>query len=473
MLIQLRDYQRRGITALEESFSTHHKRPCFVMATGGGKTFTASFLAQQSALNGKRTLILVHRNELVSQWSDSLTSLGMIHGVIAPTQKPNYAFNIQVASVQTLVRRIKLREFNLNPDLIIVDECHHATAGTWKTILDFFSNAHVLGVTATPCRQDNKYLSDFFDDLIIGATPKELIASGSLSSYKVYGSERILDLSGIKTKSGDFDNTALTDYLASTGITGDAISSYRKYAEYTPALVYCASIKHAEATCTAFNEAGYLSAIVHGKQDYYTRKRLIRDLGEGRLHALVSVDVISEGTDIPIATTAIFLRPTYSLSLAHQQFGRVLRPHKDKSHAIILDHVGNVVRHQPPDADINWEKHFYRPLKTKEPKKLKEKTKDPVRLCAMCFHVYEAKLSACPVCDHAEPPKSREVSQDDGELVLIEGETLKRALQQAHHLKDFHRVAQIAGKSSGWAYIQHQNRELVLSYEHLANGVAS
>ena len=182
--LTLRPYQEEGIEQLRASYASGKRAPLYQLATGGGKTVCFGAITQLSAARGKRVLILVHRRELLKQASDKLTWAGVGHGLIAAGFEPHPERLVQVASVQTLVRR-EIQEV----DLIITDECHHVRAKTWKTLIESQPNARLLGVTATPIRLDGKGLGaehgGFFDDIVCGPSIRELTDSGVSKSCEV------------------------------------------------------------------------------------------------------------------------------------------------------------------------------------------------------------------------------------------------------------------------------------------------
>lgn len=233
--MNLRNYQQQAIHDLRVSYGTGHRAPLFVLPTGGGKTFVFTHLTQMSVARGKRVLILVHRSELLEQASASLTELGVSHGLISPKYPRMYGYPVQVASVQTLVRRLKSVP---EPDLIIIDEGHHAVAGTWAKICNNYANSKILGVTATPCRSDNQGLADIYDDLVLGPSISDLIDDGYLVKPRVFAPTTI-NVSGVKSIAGDYSSKEIA--ARASVITGDCIQHYRKYAHGKPAIAFCAN----------------------------------------------------------------------------------------------------------------------------------------------------------------------------------------------------------------------------------------
>ena len=163
--MELRKYQVKAIKRAANSLRNGNKAPLLTLPTGAGKTVIFSEIAKRAVQKNNNVLILVHRRELIKQASKKLADIKVPHGIIAAGFKPS-SHPIQVASVQTIVRR--LNKINYKPALIIIDEAHHSVAGSWKKVLDHFPNAKRIGVTATPCRLSGEGLREMFDDLIIG-----------------------------------------------------------------------------------------------------------------------------------------------------------------------------------------------------------------------------------------------------------------------------------------------------------------
>ena len=374
--------------------------------------------------------------------------------------------NVQVSSVQTLARRLdRTRE----PDLLIIDECHHTNAATWKNILAKWTKTRILGVTATPCRLDGKGLGvhagGYFDRLIMGPTVQELIDLGFLSLPMCYGPEpaQVVDMSGVKISGGDYDHKAASDRLDKPRITGDVLDHYQKICPGVPAIGFCCSIAHATHVCETFNSAGVRSEVIHGKLPDAQRKRMIESLADGRISVLWSCDIISEGTDIPIVGAGIMLRPTQSLNLCLQQMGRILRIYPGKKQAIILDHVGNCARHGLPEWDREWS------LDGTVKSKRAPDTAPAVRQCEKCFMWFYKAVKICPHCgwDYSTgTTHKKEIEQQAGELQLLQNRIaeeqqkkqdrreLGRDVGSAESLEEMVRIAKRRGYKPGWAHIR-------------------
>lgn len=449
--MNLRPYQVAAVEAIREAYRGGRRAPLLVLPTGAGKTVTFCHIAKTAAERGRRVWILVHRIELLKQTKAALNRADVSCAVVHPDYPQNTMASVQVASVQTISRR--LDRFD-PPDLIIIDEAHHATASTWQKILNHAPSAHVLGVTATPCRADGAGLGSVFDELIEGVAVEELIEMGFLVRPIIYAPERRLDLSEIKIIRGDYDQTQLVELVDKPTITGDAVAAYSKHCPFAPAVVFCINVRHAGHVAESFRAAGYNAESVDGSMPAERREFILNELGKS-IHVVTSCNIISEGTDIPAITAAILLRPTASESLYIQQVGRALRPAPRKDKAIILDHVGNFWRFGSIEMKREW---------SLEPKrKRKKKTAEQelqIMQCPQCFAAF-MPAPKCPECGHElkMPKPKREIETKAGELVQVSKEDLammakarKAEVSRARTLEELLVIEKARGYKSGWAH---------------------
>lgn len=423
MTANLRPYQTRVVENLAKLYRLY-KSALLVLPTGAGKTYTFAYMAKKAHASGKRVLIMVHRQELLNQASTALTNLDVEHGLIAPGHKGE-RMSCAVASVQTLDRR--LRKGPIEPyDFIIIDEAHHVGAATWTRVLAHFPKARILGVTATPIRLDGQGLGveggGLFECMEIGPTVRELTDLGHLVPAVLYSFDEHLDLKGLRRSGGDFVAGQLAARVNKPKIIGSAVEHYTELAANEPAIAFCASLEHADAVTESFKGAGYRWATIHGSLRRQEREWMIKALADGRLHGLSSVDLISEGTDIPLASVAICLRPTESLGLWLQQIGRVLRPAPGKTRGLILDHVGNWRKHGKAADDRQWS------LSGVQKKKNSGDFGPIVKQCKKCFAVWEKDLR-CPYCGNVNVTAAKLPEEKAGQLREItdeEAATFKR-----------------------------------------------
>ena len=450
MKINLREYQNEGVNNIRLSYMQGNRAVLYVLPTGGGKTVIFSHISEQAAIKGNRVCILVHRSELVDQSSESLSKIGVDHGVITAGKELDLSKTVQVASVFTLVRRLHL----IPPDffgLIVVDEAHHAVAGSWKKTIDHFKKAKVLGVTATPERLDGKGLGNYFQDMIVGQDTAWLTANNYLAPAKVFAPPNKLDKTALGKRGGDYKMEEAQDQMQQGGIMGDAVTHYQKHIYPATAIAFCCTIEHAKAVSKAFTDAGISSTPLTG-DNCKDRKDIIKKLGTGEIKVVTSCQIISEGTDVPTVGGAILLRPTQSLSLYLQQVGRCLRPADGKKYAIINDHVGNSITHGLPNQPREW---------SLEGKKVRDKVKaPPLKVCDACFAVNPISAKECTDCGHIFKVKERKGFK------RIEGDLVERTLKVGdfvQHLQDVKwvsgfRIVDISKEKSG-VYYHIRNRQ--------------
>lgn len=416
-MISLRGYQSADVARIRAAF-VGHRSVLYVAPTGSGKTVLFTYIAASLANLRRRAWILVHRQELLTQTSRALTEWGVDHALISPAFSFQPNAMLQVASVQTLVRRLDRIPA---PDLIICDEAHHAVSPTYRTIINRAATK-LLGVTATPARLDGKGLGDVFSNMVIGPTVADLTRDGFLAPATVFAPPSQIDMQGVAKVAGDYVRSAAAERVDKPTITGNAVGHYSRICPGVPAIAFCVSVMHAEHVAADFAAAGYRAASVDGSMDDRKRRALIQGLASGAVQVLTSCDLVSEGLDIPSVTAAILLRPTFSLALARQQMGRALRPAPGKARAIILDHAGNVHRHGLPAEEIEWT------LESGGKRKGGDGGKAiSVRQCSRCFCAYSSTKDCCPECGFTPVPQPREVQQVDGDLQEITSIELWRA----------------------------------------------
>ena len=407
--ITLRPYQLQGVAEIRQAYQARHRSVLFVLPTGGGKTTLFSHITRETAARGKRVGILVHRAELLRQASASLEALDVPHGLIAANRSMDLSRPVQVASVQTLARRLHRIPQDFF-DLLVIDEAHHSNAGTWAKVLNHCTKARVLGVTATPVRCDGRGLGEWYSAMVLGPTPAVLTEQGYLAPARVLAPPIGFDTSGLRRRMGDFDMTQAGQELQAGQAMGDCLSHYRRYLDGQTAIAFCCSVAHAEAVAELFNRHGVAAASIDGTMDGTTREQLLADLGAGRLKVLTSCALIGEGVDVPSVAGCILLRPTQSVSLHLQMIGRCLRPQPGKQ-AVILDHVGNVLRLGHHLEEREW---------TLEGTPKKDREAAPsVKFCPQCFTAMPSGKPKCPDCGHQFVAERRELEHVDGELVEV------------------------------------------------------
>lgn len=453
-MIALRCYQEECIAGLRAAFREGHHSPLLVSPTGSGKTVMFSYLTARLLEAGQRVVILVHRDELIDQVSRTLSQFQVDHGLINAGGRYDRRQRAHVASVFTLARRLDRVAV---PDYVICDEAHHATgASTWGKVIAHWRDRNprlrVIGVTATPERLSGEGLGETFDTMVLGPTTRELIDLGALADYKLFAPRQAVDLSGVHMRGGDYAKGELAAVMDKPAIVGSAVGEYRAKMDGLPAVAFCVSVEHAEHVAEQFRSNGYRAVSIDGKMDRALRREIVRDFGRGAISVLTSCDLISEGFDVPGIVGAILLRPTWSLALYLQQVGRALRTAPGKSHAVILDHVGNHLRHGLPDDPREWSL-----LGRESRKKKADEENAAVRQCPKCYAVSPGAAAKCRACGHEFPRKVRAIEEVAGTLSEVEVAKVRReaakAQAAAKTLEDLIALGTARGfkNPAGWA----------------------
>ena len=351
LLFEPRGAQIEALYALERTREEGFDKGLVVAATGIGKTYLAAFDSRAY----ERVLFVAHREEIIKQAAQSFNnvrpdkSIGFIYGERTEKEKEEDKDKDCVfALVQTLGKREYLNESFLKPDAfdyIVIDEFHHAVAGNYKRVIDYFKPKFLLGLTATPERLDNKDVFALCDyNSVYEIRLKEAINKGWLVPFRYYGIyDDTVDYTSVHMRNGKYDEKELEESLMIHQRAELVLKHYSKYPSEC-AMGFCASKGHAEYMAKYFNEHGISAVAVYsGLQGEYTEQRneAVNKLKKGELKILFSVDMFNEGIDVPSIDTVLFLRPTESPTVFLQQLGRGLRKFKNKEYLNVLDFIGN------------------------------------------------------------------------------------------------------------------------------------
>lgn len=333
--------QRKALAALEETRREGYRRGLVVMATGLGKTWLAVFDVTQ--FGARRVLFVAHREEILQQAAETFlrirpnATVGFYKGSVRDKD-----VEVLCASVQTLGRALHLDRFAADHfDYVVVDEFHHASATTYRRLLQHFRPAFLLGLTATPDRTDQSDILSLCDDNLVFRTDLvEGVNEKLLCPFSYFGIfDDEVDYREIPWRNGQFDPEQLSNKLATLGRAQHALREWRSYGQQRT-LAFCVSIRHAEFMAQQFAQAGVNAAAVHGSSAM-SRGEALELLRAGTLRVVFSVDLFSEGVDLPLIDTVLMLRPTESKILFLQQLGRGLRQAEGKERLVILDFIGN------------------------------------------------------------------------------------------------------------------------------------
>ena len=332
--------QKKALKELNRYRAIGVNRALTIASAGSGKTYLAAFDALN--FNPKRLLYIVHEGSILRKSLETFQEVfgkNVSYGIYSGTSKQSDADFVFATNI-TMCKTLEL--FSKNEfDYIIIDECHHATAETYKKIIGYFEPEFLLGLTATPERMDNQDVFELFDHNV----PYELrlrdaIANDLVVPFKYFGiRDKLVDygLTGNEERRmiAQMAKEDHCDFIA------EQIEKHRPQGKLK-ALAFCRNVTHARMMCEALGER-YHTAYLTGRNDIGERVRAYNDLQNDahNLEILFTVDILNEGVDIPGVNMVLFLRPTESTTIFIQQLGRGLRKYTNKEYVTVLDFIGN------------------------------------------------------------------------------------------------------------------------------------
>lgn len=406
------------------------------LATGAGKTPTFCFIALRKNV---KTLIIVHKEELLLQVSSTLARMGVKHSLICPgaVAKRCVGFNtatfnrsfitpeskIYIGSVDTLYSRLRtLKRFLGTVKFWVIDEAHHALEkNTWGRVVAEMKNAEGLGVTATWFRGDRRSLKrghgGLFETISAGPDFRDVVKMGYLTDYRIFAPES--SVIALERDRGAMNEKQLLAESNDPAIIGDLVRHYERFTPGETGITFTSNLKNARHMAGRYKQAGIPAVSLDAKTPGGERARAIADLKSGILKQIVNYGLFGEGTDIPQVSVVCEGRPTGSMNVFHQHLGRAIRAFPGKNHGTYIDAVGNWQLGLPdalgkPDFD------------TYVGKRALKRVEKPVRRCLDCFHVWEGYALTCPACG-ARPSRApaTEIKQIEGDLTLLDLNSLR------------------------------------------------
>lgn len=418
-------------------------------------------IARRTTDKRNRVMFLIHRREVLSQAIDSFKNQGVNSELLT------------AGMVQTLTRRVDKLPI---PDVILVDEAHHALAKSYQRILNKFPKAIILLFTATPHRTGRIQLDQIADDIIVGQSIHELTEKGFLAPFRYFQPPGDFDEKLLKHSStGDYTNESMKQAM-NTKIFGHIVKQYQKIAPGKQAVVYTYSVDSAIKIAAEFNEAGISAREVDGTTPQVIRDKIVNSFRNKKLQILVNVNLFTEGVDLPDVDCVVMARPTMSLALYLQFSMRCLNPRKGKT-AIIIDHANNFKKFGYPDDDRDWAKGM-----KSGTQKSKTLLKDPglsIVTCDYCFAVVKAsevKDGKCPICgkpikvheakpisdvDLIEASKARKKKIEEIIHNKVMDRVLDKKVSELKSMSEFVAYGKLHGYKPGWAYFMAKRKGLI------------
>lgn len=374
--MQLRDYQTDAIARTLAAWQ-EHTDVLGVAATGAGKTVIFIALLTQILQSHQRAVVLAHREELIEQPIERLRAVAgdwMLDGALARPRvgrllgdQKDYDRQLTVATVQTLAYRRKEGERWVYPhlekllaagpiDYLITDEAHHAISPSYLQVVEGLRAANPqlrhLGVTATPQRGDGKAMANGFTTTAFTVTIADLVRQGYLVKPSWYAISTQIDLDGVKTTAGDFQQNQLAERFDTDACRSVVVAAHKEYAHDRPAIAFTVSVQGAYDLAEAFRAAGYTAIAADGTTDKTVRRQLLADFRQGKYQILCNCGLWTEGLDVPEIAAIHLARPTRSDGLYIQMVGRGLRPVPGKEDCLILDYLPADARNVAMLGDI-------------------------------------------------------------------------------------------------------------------------
>ena len=345
MAMELRPYQQEARDAVWREWDSGRAKTLLVMVTGGGKTIIFARIIADCVTKGERVLVLAHRGELLDQAADKLEKST---GLKCSVEKADLSclgswYRVAVGSVQSLMRPSRLEKFDPKYfDTIIVDEAHHCLSEGYQRVLKYFSEARVLGVTATPDRGDMRDLGQYFDSLAYEYTLPRAIKEGYLCKIRALTIPLNIDMTAVRSQSGDYVlgdvGTALDPYLEQIA------EEMAKVCKDKKTVVFLPLIKTSQKFRDLLLKQGFRAAEVNGDSD--DREKVLSDFEKGKYNVLCNSMLLTEGWDCPAVDCIVVLRPTKIRSLYVQMVGRGTRLSPGKDHLLLLDFLWMTTKHE-------------------------------------------------------------------------------------------------------------------------------
>lgn len=358
-LIKLRNYQEAAIDATRRRWSEGVRRPAVVLPTGAGKTIVFAHIVTKMRELGVKSIVLAHRDELIEQAANKLRDEApdLRIGIWKARQREwrnRDAVVASVASLRSEAARVELARFGAR--LVIVDECHHATANLYINALRAFgcfedgglgTGAAALGVTATLARSDRVALGQVWQEVAYQRSILDMIREGYLVNMRGLR-VRIdgLDLSRVKRVAGDFQDRALAEAMHDSLAPKAVARAYREHASDRQGILFAPSVAMAYEFAEAFNAEGISAAGLDGTTPKEERREILARSARGELQMITNCGVLTEGFDAPHLSCVVIARPTSSGPLYVQMVGRGSRLHPGKRDCLVMDVVGVTGRHR-------------------------------------------------------------------------------------------------------------------------------
>lgn len=413
--------------------------------TGFGKSALAVDFCLDAVRNNKTVTVNMPRVELVRQMGQTLRKYGVEFGYISGKFKPNPFAPVQIATTETLARRL---DKAYTSDLLINDECHVGGESLTKIVNHWKDRGKKqFGLSATPRRMDGKGMDTWFDDMVCGPQMRWLIDNGRLNQYRVVVADEALKQAQAAGASEEEIDRVMF---------GDAVGTWKEHAAGLRTLVFCRTIKHAEDVAKHYSENGIPSAAISSKTPDDEMQRVLVAFALRKIMVLTCVQIASFGWDLAQLTgieatveCVQMLRFSSSLPLYMQIAGRFLRIGENIS--VFIDHTGVIFEHGLPCAERHWTLEG----ELKNEGEAKEKLV-ATRMCPVtekdahgkqgCGWVHKPS-ACCPKCGFVYPVRDLTIEQVDSTMIMLTPEEFAQAAKSGRQLqgrtKDYENLVEL------------------------------
>jgi superfamily II DNA or RNA helicase len=460
--MRLREYQSKTIQNIKSEFIKGHNRIVICAPTGAGKTIIFSEITRLTHEKNNSVLIITNRKELLSQTNNKLNDFNIIPQILNSKTFLIPTASVVVAMVETLHRRLKKADyvdFIHRFNLIIIDECH---ISSFDKIFDILNEKQkVIGASATPLRKDPQpALEKFYDSIINVCQVQELIDLKYLSKPVSYGIP--IDLKGVGTKMGDYDNEQLGKLYDDKIKYVGAISNYEMYAKNMKTIVFCATIKNSKTLTEEFFKKGYNCKHFDCYMSDEDRKTILEWFYNTDNAILCNVGILTTGFDCLDIKCVLLYRATKSLPLFLQMVGRGARVTETKKDFIVLDFGENIKQHGFWESDRTWT--------LKNAKKKKKTDVCGVKSCKGCGALIHISVNKCQFCGYEIEEKIKPKTEIEIILTKLSPSEINRlAYSKEFNIKELEEIRELKSYAIGWVLHKLKTYEEFLEYAKIKN----
>ncbi|MBE6852285.1 MAG: DEAD/DEAH box helicase [Ruminococcus sp.] len=337
-VFELREHQEEALANLLKMKEEGKTIALVQGATGSGKSAIGVIDAKRS---GGRTLFLAHTKELVEQGAKNFENLwGTVSVGRFYEDYHDTDTHVVCGSIQSITRNLDLFKPD-DFDYLIIDECHHASAKSYISILSYFKPGFTLGLTATPERADGEDLLEVFQNVAHKLDIKEAVETGVLCPVRCIRVKTNINMNDVRISGFKYNSLDLEETIMIPDRNNLIVNTYLEYVNGKSTVIFCTSVNHADTIASMLQDKGVRAESVSGGTKPHIRKQILKDYAEKKTQVLCACDLLNEGWDSPITEVLFMARPTMSKTIYMQQLGRGMRTHEGKNFLMVFDFVDN------------------------------------------------------------------------------------------------------------------------------------